>query len=104
MDTLEVQVEMTEGLFSDEVKKLETLDFDTVINSHWEPGTKADVIAFRQYLEDLAAPVQAGIAAGKSVDELKKTITLEKYKGWAGYPDQVPVMVESAYNSLTRYK
>jgi glyoxylase-like metal-dependent hydrolase (beta-lactamase superfamily II) len=86
------------------LRNLETLDFDIVVNSHWDAGSKADLVAFRQYLEDLAAPVQAGIAAGKSVEELKKTITLEKYRTWTGYPDQVPVMVESAYNSLTKYK
>jgi glyoxylase-like metal-dependent hydrolase (beta-lactamase superfamily II) len=86
------------------LRALEALDVDTVINSHWEAGTKADLVAFRQYLEDLAAQVQAGIAAGTSVDELKKTITLDKYKGWTGHPDQVPAIVESAYNSLTKYR
>lgn len=86
------------------IKALEALDFDTVINSHWESGTKADLVAFRQYLEDLAGQVQAGIRAGKSVDDLKKTVNLEKYKGWVGYPDQAGAMIESAYISLTKYQ
>ena len=88
------------------IRALEALDFDTVINSHWESGSKTDLVAFRQYLEELATQVQAGIAAGKSVDELKRTVTLDagKYKDWSGFPDQLPAMVESAYTSLTKFK
>lgn len=86
------------------VKALEALDFDILVGSHWEQGTKADVVLWRQYLEDLAAAVQEGIRTGKSVDDLKKTVTLEKYRSFVGYPDQLPQMVESAYNSLTKYR
>ena len=56
------------------IRALEALDFDTVINSHWESGSKTDLVAFRQYLEELATQVQAGITAGKSVDELNKEL------------------------------
>jgi glyoxylase-like metal-dependent hydrolase (beta-lactamase superfamily II) len=86
------------------LRALEALDFDTVINSHWESGTKADLVSVRQYLEELSAAVTAGVEAGRSLEELQKTITLEKYKGWAGYPDQVPAIVASAYASVTKYK
>jgi glyoxylase-like metal-dependent hydrolase (beta-lactamase superfamily II) len=85
------------------IKALEQLDFDTLINSHFESGTKADLVAYRHWLEDLQAAVSAGIAQGKSVDELKKTIRLEKYKNWTGYPEQLPGIIESAYTSLTKY-
>jgi glyoxylase-like metal-dependent hydrolase (beta-lactamase superfamily II) len=82
------------------IKALEALDFDTVINSHWESGTRADVVEFREYLEDLHAAVAEGIKAGKSVQELQQSITLEKYKDWVGYPAQLPAMIASAYQSL----
>lgn len=85
------------------IKALEALDFDIVINSHWAPGTKADVTRFREYLEDLSSQVQAGIKAGRSLEEIQKTVTLEKYSGYVGYPAQVPAIVQSAYTSLTRY-
>jgi glyoxylase-like metal-dependent hydrolase (beta-lactamase superfamily II) len=85
------------------IRALESLDFDTVINSHYESGTKADLIAFRQWLEDLQAAVSAGIKAGKTVEELQKTITLDKYKSWAGYDMQLPGIIQSAYASLTTY-
>jgi len=90
------------GTWIRSIKALEPLDFDILINSHYESGKKADMVAFRQYLEDLEAAVSAGIKAGKSVEELQKTITLEKYKNWAGY-DQLPQIIQSAYTSLTKY-
>ena len=86
------------------IRALEPLDFDTVINSHWETGTKADVVSFRQYLEELNTAVSAGVKAGKSVEELQKSITLDKYKGWVGYPDQLPGIIASAYASVTKYQ
>jgi hypothetical protein len=83
---------------------LEQLDFEILINSHWESGTKADLIAFRSYVEDLAAQVAAGIKAGRSKEDLQKSITLAKYSGYTGYPDQVLQVVGSAYDNLTRFR
>ncbi|MBI4264044.1 MAG: MBL fold metallo-hydrolase [Acidobacteria bacterium] len=83
------------------IRALEALDFDIVVTSHWAAGTKADVIRFREYLEDLSTQVQAGIKAGRSLEEIQKTVNLQKYSNFVGYPDQVPAIVQSAYNSLT---
>jgi glyoxylase-like metal-dependent hydrolase (beta-lactamase superfamily II) len=86
------------------LKALERLDFDILVNSHWESGTKADLTAFRGYLEDLSAQVEAGIKAGRSKEELQQTIKLEKYNRYTGYPDTVPQIVGSAYDNLTRVR
>jgi glyoxylase-like metal-dependent hydrolase (beta-lactamase superfamily II) len=86
------------------IRSLESLDFDTVINSHWESGTKADLVAFRQWLEELSAAVSDGIKTGKSVNELKSTLKFEKYKSWVGYDTQLPAIIQSAYESLTKWK
>ncbi|OYX30025.1 MAG: hypothetical protein B7Y99_12270, partial [Caulobacterales bacterium 32-69-10] len=85
------------------LKKLEALDFDTIVASHWEQGTKADVIRVREYLEDLQAAVAAGIAQGRTADELAAQVKLDKYKDFTGYEQQLPVMVRSAYVAMTRY-
>jgi hypothetical protein len=85
------------------MKALEQLDFKILINSHWEAGTKADMVAMRQWWEDLQAAVSAGIKEGKSVDELQKTIKLDKYRSWMGYEMQLPAVIQSAYISLTNY-
>ena len=86
------------------IKALEALDFDIVVSSHWAAGTKADVTRFREYLEDLQSQVQAGIKAGRSLEEIQKSVNLSKYSNFAGYPDQVPAIVQSAFNSLTKYE
>ena len=85
-------------------RALEELDFDILINSHWAAGTKADLVAFRTYIEDLTAQVSAGIAAGRTKEDLQKTITLDRYSSYTGYPDQVPGVVGSAYDNLMRFR
>ncbi len=87
----------------DSIRTLEALDFDVVIHSHWEPGTKADLANLRIFLEELERQVSAGIAAGKTLDAIKTDVRLEQYRSWAGYDQQLPQIIESAYNSLTRY-
>jgi glyoxylase-like metal-dependent hydrolase (beta-lactamase superfamily II) len=85
------------------LKALGQLDFDTEVRSH-NPVTipKADVVASIQWFEDLRAQVSAGIKAGKGLAELQKTLTFDTYKEWAGY-NQLPAIIDSAYNSLTRF-
>ena len=87
----------------DSFKNLETLDFDRVIASHGQVGTKADLIGFRQYIEDLYAAVSEGIKAGRTVDELKKTVTLDRHKNRGGYAQQRETFIQSAYDNLTKY-
>jgi glyoxylase-like metal-dependent hydrolase (beta-lactamase superfamily II) len=84
------------------LRALEALDFDVLINSHWEPGTKADLVAFRRYIEELMGQVEAGIKAGRTKEELQKSVDLSQYSRYVGYPDQVPQVVGSAYDSLMR--
>lgn len=86
------------------LKKLEALDFDTIVASHWDTGTKADVVRVRQYMEALQAAVAEGIKAGKTADELAASIKLDAYKDFTGYEQQLPVMVRSAYVAMTRAK
>ena len=54
----------------------------------------------REFFEDLRAAVSAGMAAGKSLEDLQKTITLEKYKGWAYYDRLRAANVAAAYANL----
>ena len=87
----------------DSITALEALDFDILINSHFESGTKADLVAFRQWLEALSAAVSAGIDDGLSLEQMQESIRLDEYRDWAGYGEQLPGIIESAYLSLTRY-
>lgn len=87
----------------DSYKTLETLDFDRVITNHGQMGDKASLVAFRQYLEEIYAAVSEGIKAGRTVEELQQTVLLEKHKTRLGYEQQRLAVIQSAYDSLTKY-
>jgi glyoxylase-like metal-dependent hydrolase (beta-lactamase superfamily II) len=79
------------------LKRVEAMDFDILLPGHGPVGTKADVAAFRGYMEDLWQAVGDAVKAGKSVDEAKAEITLEKYKDWGQYEMFRELNVEGAY-------
>lgn len=67
------------------IRRVEVLEFDILVPGHGEMGTKADAADHRVYLETLYDEVLAAARAGKSVEEMKATITLEAYKDWQQY-------------------
>ena len=81
----------------DSIKRVEAMDFDILAPGHGGLGTKDDARAFRVYLEELRGEVTAQARAGKSLDDMKRTITLEKYKDWGAYKDYLPLNIEGMY-------
>ena len=71
--------------WTDQVRNVEALDFEIFAGGHGPLGVKDDVTAGRIYLEELRDQVLEGLKAGKSVDELKSSITMDKYKDWGSY-------------------
>ena len=68
-----------------QVKTVQSLNFDTLVGGHGAVGTKADIDDALTYLQELRVAVLKGLKAGKSVAELTNSITLAKYKNWANY-------------------
>lgn len=68
-----------------QIKTAESLKFKTLIPGHGSVGTHGDLKKFRAYIETLRKRVTAGLRAGKSVDELAKTVTMSEYKNWDAY-------------------
>jgi hypothetical protein len=62
------------------------------------------VATTREFFEDLIAAVSAGMTQGKSLEEMEKTILLEKYKDWAQYDRLRVYNIRSAYQNLTIYR
>jgi glyoxylase-like metal-dependent hydrolase (beta-lactamase superfamily II) len=85
-------------------KTVEALDFDILAGGHGVLFKKADVVETRQYFEDLAAVVSAGMSQGKSLEELRQTIMIEKYKDWAQYARLRVKNIEAAYENLKLYR
>jgi glyoxylase-like metal-dependent hydrolase (beta-lactamase superfamily II) len=52
---------------------------------HGMVGNLDDLANVRQYFTDLIDGVKAGIAAGKSLEQIQAELTLDKYKDWQNY-------------------
>jgi glyoxylase-like metal-dependent hydrolase (beta-lactamase superfamily II) len=68
-----------------QIKTAEALKFKTLIPGHGGVGTHADLKSFRVYIETLIKRVAAGLKAGKSTDDLVKSVTMSEYKNWDAY-------------------
>ena len=85
-------------------RTIEALDFDVLAQGHGNLlFKKADVTEAREYFEDLTNAVTLGISQRKSLEELKRTILLDKYKDWAFYQRLRKDNIEAAYNNLRMY-
>jgi len=81
----------------DSLRRVEAMEFDILAPGHGPLGNKANVTAFRNYLEDLRGQVMAAARAGKSLEETKKTVDLSKYKDWSGYEQMGQLNIEGVY-------
>jgi glyoxylase-like metal-dependent hydrolase (beta-lactamase superfamily II) len=86
-------------------KTIEGLDFDLLAGGHGSTlFKKSDVAEARQFLENLASAVSAGMSQGKGIDDLKRSVLLDKYKDWAYYQRLREDNIEAAYNNLKTYR
>jgi glyoxylase-like metal-dependent hydrolase (beta-lactamase superfamily II) len=83
------------------IKKVEELDFDILAPGHGELGTKEDAVDHRKYLEDLYENVSSMVKQGKSLEAVKKEVTMEKYKTWGQYDAWLGLNIEGVYGYLT---
>jgi glyoxylase-like metal-dependent hydrolase (beta-lactamase superfamily II) len=88
----------------DSLKKAETLDFDILAPGHGELGKKDDVRAMRVYLEELREQVAQYLRAGKSVDEIKQMVTMDKYAGWGNYKNYLPLNIEGMVRHIQAHR
>ena len=72
----------TIGSWIDALRTITALDFTIAATGHALAGTKQDALQSLRYLEDISKGVAAGVAAGKSLPEIQKTLTLDAYKGF----------------------
>jgi len=84
------------------LKRVEQLEFDTLVPGHGKIGRKEHVRIFRGYLEDLRAAVLEQVRKGASLDETKRAVQLPKYESWSRYADWFPENVEGMYRYLAK--
>jgi len=67
------------------LRKAGAMDVDTYMGGHGDVGTRADVLEYAQMHQDFLNEVKAGIAAGKSRDELADSIRMPQYSHFRNY-------------------
>ncbi len=68
-----------------QIKKIESLDFEIFAPAHGNVGVKSDATDVRKYIEELRRQVMLGLKAGKTEDELARSVTMEAYRDWGQY-------------------
>jgi len=86
------------------LKRVEAMDFDILVPGHGPLGKKADVGAFRGYMESLYAEVITQTRAGKSLEEMQQTIRLDEYKEWSQYEKFLPLNIEGMHRRIILHR
>ena len=85
--------------WTDQVRKIGTLDFDILAPGHGNVGSHDSVAEVVTYMETLRAEVLAGLQAGKSVEQLQDELKFEGYSSWLGF-DWRPANIAGVARSL----
>jgi glyoxylase-like metal-dependent hydrolase (beta-lactamase superfamily II) len=99
--------ELADSYFPDwieAIKQVEAIDFDILVPGHGPVGAKSDATDHRRYLEDLYGAVLEAARTGQSLEEMKASITLDKYRDWAQYEDWRPMNIEGMYNQINLHR
>ena len=86
--------------WTQQVKKVAALDFDILIGGHGPTGVKSDVDQGLVYLQELRTEVKKGLESGKTVEQLKASVTMDKYKTWGSYDSWRALNVEGMARHL----
>jgi glyoxylase-like metal-dependent hydrolase (beta-lactamase superfamily II) len=82
------------------LKSIEGMDFEILAPGHAGLGSKADIAEHRRYFELLRERVKREMDAGKSLEEIKRSVKMTEYESWGAYRDWVELNVEGMYRYL----
>jgi len=80
-------------------KMLKALNPEHVVPGHGTPGTVKIFDDGEKYYALLMDRVDKSMKEGKSLDDIKKAVTMPEYSSW-GSQDRMPTNVEAAYKAL----
>lgn len=83
------------------LKKLEKMDFDILAPGHGPMGTRNHVRTHREYVEELRHEVLSRIRAGKTLEQIKAEVKMEKYNKWGSYKNWFTLNVEGMYKHMS---
>jgi hypothetical protein len=90
---------------------IETLDWvarqdvDVIDVGHYNPATKADQAALRNYMVDLHRQVLDLVRAGQSWDQLYRNVRFsDEVKGWIGFDTMKPLNILGMHRWVTNHR
>lgn len=87
------------------LKRLEAMDYDIFASGHMPTlAKKSEVPAVRLYLEELRGEVLKLVREGKSTDEIKAVVKMDKYKSWKDYETFLPLNIDGMVQHLKLYR
>ena len=84
------------------LRRMETLDFRILATGHSGPSNVAELVGYRTFLENLRAQVLQARREGRSVEQMKQTITLPAYRDWVNYDIWLAPSIENMNGYLER--
>ncbi len=82
------------------LRRVEALDFETLVPGHGSLGRKDHVRMVRGYMEELWGQVVKYARQGKTLEEIKQLVKMEKYSNWSGYKDHLPLNIEGMFRQV----
>ena len=82
------------------LRKVEAMDFEILIPGHGRIGNRADVVAFREYMQFVHAKVLNALRLGKSLETTKAEIDLSHWRDWGQFKAWSPLNIEGMYERL----
>ena len=79
------------------MKRLQELEYETIVFGHGPPGDRASVDRQIQYYSDLRAAVRRAFYSGVSEGEAVARVQLPEYRDWRGYDDWFKMNVRAMY-------
>jgi hypothetical protein len=90
----------TVGAWIEALTRINSLDFEHALTGHALAGTKKDAGESLRYLQELSTGVAAGVAAGRSLAEIQKTLTLDTFKGFERWDTVRNDHIAAVYTTL----
>ena len=85
-----------------DIQKLKALNPEIVVPAHGLPGTVQLLDETDRFYDVLVERVGKMAREGKSLDEIKKTVSLPEYKGWSGGKERLDTNIEAAYRAVKK--
>lgn len=82
------------------LRKVEAMDFDLLVPGHGGIGNRADVVAFREYMQFVHDKVLNALRLNKSLETAKAEIDLSHWRDWGQFEAWSPLNIEGMYHRL----